>query len=109
MQRTLFRMSKEIHHPQQLTHELSLVSSKVKSLCHLPVTVQQQQQQQDKQLDTNPSGQAFWLNAAKAIDWFQPPKLAYGSSSSESSAVSDTTFDRSATSRDRSSALMLAT
>lgn len=74
----LSRMVKEtFHHPQQLTHELSLLRSKQESLCHLPADVAV-----DGAADSglNSTGQAFWLNAARSIDWFQRPKLAYGPS-----------------------------
>lgn len=62
------------HHPQQYVHEASLLSSKVDS----HVLVPQSAAKAENAGHGNAAAQAFWLNAAKSIDWVQPPKLAYG-------------------------------
>lgn len=77
-------------HPQRAIHKLSLLSSVSKSSVHLPTTCVSQAN--DITAIGADDAQAYWLNAARGIDWIKAPTVAYGKINSDARYVAALPF-----------------
>jgi hypothetical protein len=68
-------------HPQRAIHKLSLLSSTSPNSVHLPTTLSPSTD--GITAIGSEDAQAYWLNAARGIDWIKPPTVAYGKIDSE--------------------------
>ena len=63
-------------HPQIAIHKLSLLGNEKQSILHSP-----------KDSADSSTGNLFWLNAARQIDWIKQPKIAHGVAAGEQAAT----------------------